>query len=75
MPHQSEYRRGRSFRFFDALVTSGTTEHSVHFINIYVIFVLFHIRATYFQHESNRVGRVNTESLAKPVIMRGSDGM
>lgn len=31
-------------------------------------------RATFLQHEVNRVGKINTESLAKPVIMRGSDG-
>ncbi|GAB0095550.1 talin-1 [Sergentomyia squamirostris] len=31
-------------------------------------------KATFLQHETNKVGKVNTESLAKPVIMRGSDG-
>ncbi|XP_037034773.1 talin-2 isoform X2 [Bradysia coprophila] len=31
-------------------------------------------KATYLQHETNKIGRINTESLAMPVIMRGSDG-
>lgn len=34
-----------------------------------------YFRATYFQRETgNRGEKLNTESLAKPVIMRGSDG-
>jgi talin len=33
-------------------------------------------KASIFQHESNRVGKVNTESVAKPAIMRaGTDGV
>ncbi|XP_026677336.1 talin-1 isoform X2 [Diaphorina citri] len=33
------------------------------------------LKATIFQHESNRVGKVNTESVAKPAVMRaGNDG-
>lgn len=37
---------------------------------------LFNIfRATVIQHESSKTGKVNTESLAKPAIMRaGGDG-
>lgn len=35
---------------------------------------LFRYRATYLQHETNKIGKINTESLAMPVIMRGSDG-
>jgi len=32
-------------------------------------------RATILQHESSKIGRVNTESVAKPAIMRaGADG-
>jgi hypothetical protein len=32
-------------------------------------------RATILQHETSKIGKVNTESLAKPAIMRaGADG-
>jgi talin len=37
--------------------------------------VLYVDRATILQHETSKVGKVNTESLAKPAIMRaGADG-
>lgn len=32
------------------------------------------LKATILQHESSRVGKVNTESVAKPAIMRAADG-
>lgn len=35
---------------------------------------IFLYRATFLRHESTNVGRINTESVAIPVIMRGSDG-
>jgi len=36
--------------------------------------ILF-FRATILQHETSKMGKVNTESLAKPAIMRaGADG-
>lgn len=36
----------------------------------------FDFRATILQHESSKVGKISTESLAKPAVMRaGTDGM
>jgi len=32
------------------------------------------LKATYLQHESSRIAKVNTESVAKPAIMRATDG-
>ncbi|XP_054280659.1 talin-2 isoform X2 [Macrosteles quadrilineatus] len=32
------------------------------------------LKATYLQHETSRVAKVNTESVAKPAIMRATDG-
>lgn len=33
------------------------------------------LKATILQHETNKIGKVNTESVAKPAIMRaGADG-
>lgn len=36
---------------------------------------LFSFRANILQHETSKIGKVNTESVAKPAIMRaGSEG-
>lgn len=33
-------------------------------------------RANFLQHETSKIGKVNTESLAKPAVMRaGTEGM
>lgn len=33
------------------------------------------LKATILQHETNKIGKVNTESVAKPAVMRaGADG-
>lgn len=31
-------------------------------------------RATFLQHETNKIGKINTESLAHPGMMRADDG-
>lgn len=36
---------------------------------------MYTCRATFLQHETSRVGKVNTESLAQPGVMRAYDGM
>lgn len=42
---------------------------------LFIDFLLFDFfRATYLQCETNKVGRVTTESLAKPAILHGGDG-
>lgn len=41
----------------------------------YVIIKYYCIRATILQHESSQFGKVNTESVAKPAVMRaGAEG-
>lgn len=43
------------------------------YVVYYYLLILF--RATILQHESSQFGKVNTESVAKPALMRaGSEG-
>lgn len=38
-----------------------------------MILIIF-FRATFLQHETNKIGKINTESLAHPGMMRADDG-
>lgn len=44
------------------------------FDSLIVTFVFVNFRATFLQHETNRVEKLNLESLAHPGIMRPYDG-
>lgn len=64
--HPSKFRFQEHFRCTFASVSNCK-------LLINHVYLLLH-RATFLQCESNNVNKVTTESLAKPVIIRASDG-